>query len=354
MSDTAGRNERIKELLEYPAGRVRVVIDSDAYNEVDDQFAIAWALRSPERMDVEAVYAAPFCSKALQKLMPLSDETIRGLAHYAGDPSEGMGKSYREILNLFALMNINSQGKVFRGSERFIGENHEPVQSAAAFDLIERAMSGGETLYVVAIGAATNVASAILLEPKIIDKIVVVWLGGQPLFHRSAAEFNLMQDIFAAQTLIESGVPLVLIPCMNVASHLTLTESELDARLTGGSVVGDYLGAIVREMFREEGIPFSDKMMKRLYLQGMDDVPNAVSEAFTAKHISWSRIIWDISAVGYLMNPNWSASVLTDAPVLTDNMTWKSKEGRHPIRVCHYVSRDHMFGDLFAKLAAEK
>ena len=46
----------LEQRLAYPpAGKLRVVIDTDAYNEVDDQFAIAWALRSPERMKVEAV-----------------------------------------------------------------------------------------------------------------------------------------------------------------------------------------------------------------------------------------------------------------------------------------------------------
>ena len=42
-------NEERKKRLQIPTGRLRLVIDTDAKNEVDDQFAIAWALRSPER-----------------------------------------------------------------------------------------------------------------------------------------------------------------------------------------------------------------------------------------------------------------------------------------------------------------
>ncbi|MDR1949972.1 MAG: hypothetical protein LBQ38_11320 [Spirochaetaceae bacterium] len=52
-------HDRIRNALQFPLGKVRVVIDTDAYNEVDDQFAITWALRSTDRIDVEAVYAAP-------------------------------------------------------------------------------------------------------------------------------------------------------------------------------------------------------------------------------------------------------------------------------------------------------
>ena len=38
------------------------------------------------------------------------------------------------------------------------------------------------------------------------------------------------------------------------------------------------------------------------------------------------------------------------APVLTDDGRWQAGEGRHPIRVCNYIFRDPIFGDLFAKL----
>jgi inosine-uridine nucleoside N-ribohydrolase len=341
---------KIADRLRYPLGKVRVVIDTDAYNEVDDQFAIAWSLCSPERMNVEAVYAAPYCSKAIQKFLSVPDELLKTILHFAGDPAEGMAKSYREILNLFGLLGVDVKGRVFRGSERFIGDDAKYVESEAARDLVQRAMSGTEPLYVLAIGAITNVASAILMEPKIRDKIVVVWLGGQPLHFKNAVEFNLMQDIKASQLMFDSGVPLVLIPCMTVASHLTVTKEEMEGRLIGKSKVGSYLGEIVTGKFRDEGMAKSDRFMKGFYLRGMDDVPDEIANQFTVKAISWSRIIWDISTVGYMMNPNWTTSQLRPSPVLKDDMTWKQDTDRHPIRLCHYVSRDQMFGDMFAKL----
>jgi inosine-uridine nucleoside N-ribohydrolase len=345
-------HQKVADALKYPAGKIRVVIDTDAYNEVDDQFAIAWALRSTDRMDVEAVYAAPYCSKALQKISPVSDEFLKSFfqLHFTNDPAEGMEKSYQEIRKIFGLMNQEPQGRVFRGSDRFLGNDGKPVESEAARDLVNRAMKGEGPLYVLAIGAITNVVSAILMEPKILEKIVVVWLGGQPLHFKSAMEFNLIEDMKASQLLFESGVPLVLIPCMTVASHLTVTREELDKRLIGKSKIGNYLGESVIEHFQDTSIAQSDRFLKGAYLRGMDDVPDEIANAFTVKDISWSRIIWDISTVGYIVNPNWCSSTLTPAPVLLDEMTWQHKNGRHPIRVCHYVSRDHIFGDMFAKL----
>ena len=51
--------EMIKALT-LPAGKVDAVLDTDAYNEIDDQFAIAYMLRSDEKINVKEIYAAPF------------------------------------------------------------------------------------------------------------------------------------------------------------------------------------------------------------------------------------------------------------------------------------------------------
>jgi inosine-uridine nucleoside N-ribohydrolase len=341
-------HQAIAERLRYPLGKLRVVIDTDAYNEVDDQFAIAWALGAPERMEVEAVYAAPYCNAFFYQGRELTEEEKR-LAHYAASPADGMEQSYHEIIKLFGLLKMDSAGKVFRGSSAYIGKTARAVESEAAGDLVKRAMEAEGLLYVMALGAVTNIASAILLEPKITEKIVVVWLGGQPLSCPSAREFNLLQDVPAAQILFDSGVPLVLIPCMQVASHLTVTAEEMKNRLWGKSEVGTYLSDMVTGQFKDERIETSTAL-KGFYLPGLDDVPRDITAQFPTRHISWSRIIWDISTAAYLMNPNWSVTRLVPSPVLQDDMTWKEDNTRHPIRYCAYVSRDHIFGDLFAKL----
>ncbi len=345
---------KIIDALQYPDGIVDVVIDTDAYNEVDDQFAIAWALCSPERLNVQAVYAAPFCSKAIQTLLPISEDALKGFSHYAGDPAEGMEKSYQEILKLFSLMGEDPAGRVFRGSGRYIGGDGLQVDSEAARDLVRRAMArkSGDRLYILAIGAITNVASAILMEPEIVDRITVVWLGGQPPHYNSAVEFNLMQDMTASRLLLDCGVPLVLIPCLGVSSHLAVTQPELDTLLIGKSRLGSYLGEIVKETFNPAALPMSDRFMKAGYLRSMDDVPPEIASRYAARTAAWSHIIWDISVVGYLISPNWCASTLVPAPVLRDDMSWQSAPDRHPIRLCHYVSRDHMLGDMFAKFEA--
>lgn len=98
------------------------------------------------------------------------------------DLKEGLEQSYQEIIKIFGMLEMDPAGKVFRGSEHYMTEKDVPVESDAARDLIKRVKESDETLYVVAIGEITNIASAILMEPEIIKKIVIVWLGGQPLY----------------------------------------------------------------------------------------------------------------------------------------------------------------------------
>jgi inosine-uridine nucleoside N-ribohydrolase len=287
-----------------PSGRVRLVLDTDTYNEIDDQFALAYAMLSPERIRLEAVYAAPFHNE-------LSD-----------GPKDGMEKSYEEIKRIVGRMGRLEESFVFRGSESYLPGADVPVDSPAARDLVRRALASedDDPLYVAAIGAITNVASALLLEPSIASRIVVVWLGGHALSWRDTKEFNLAQDVHAARVVLDSGVPLVLIPCMGVASHLITTLPEI-----------------------------------RHYVQGKGEIGSFLAERFAGcsdDHYGYSRVIWDLSAIAYLVQPEAVPSDLVHSPVLTDQVTWSFDASRPFIRCARAVNRDAVFKDLFRKLEA--
>ena len=290
-------------LLQPPSGKVRMVLDTDTYNEIDDQFALAYALLSPDKLEVEAVYAAPF-------------ENNR-----SDGPADGMEKSYQEILRLLEFMEIPARGFVFRGSDSYLQDTRTPVESEAAKDLVKRAMASSpeDPLYVVPVGCITNIASAILMEPGIIQNIVVVWLGGNGLDWPHQREFNLRQDVKAAQVVLNSGVPFVILPTRPVISHFHTTIPELKHYLAGKNELSDYLYEIVVE-----------------YSKGRE---------------AWSKVIWDVTAVAWLINPSWVPTDLVHSPILTDQVTYSLDRSRHFIRMATEVRRDPIFRDLFDKLS---
>lgn len=288
--------------LTPPTSKVRMILDTDTFNEIDDQFAIVYALFSQEKLQVEAIYAAPFFNNR------------------STSPLDGMDKSYEEILRILKRINMSHDNFVYKGSNAFLNNVNEPLQSEAANDLVKRAMEtpDDELLYVVAIGAITNIASAILIEPKIIEKIVVVWLGGHALHWPNTSEFNLQQDVVSAQTVLNCGVPLVLIPCMGVTSHLHTTLSEMKQFVKGKGEIGDFLTMRFEE--------------------------------YHDNHYAYSKVIWDLAAIAYLVNHHFIPTQIIHSPVLTDQRTYSVDASRHFIRYAYHVDRDAIFRDFFTKL----
>lgn len=279
-----------------------VVLDTDAYNEVDDQFALAHLLLSPEIINLEAIYAAPFSNNR------------------SSGPGDGMEKSYQEIHHLLDLMQPEQLPRTYRGSTRYLPNARMPVSSEAASDLIERALAPRvEKLHVLAIAAATNVASALLMEPKIADRIIVTWLGGHGPRCGDTREFNLEQDMHAARVLLDTKVPLILLPCFPVTSHIVTTVAELEAHLEPHSKLGAYLTNIVR--------------------------------SYAGNSPGWSKVIWDIAASAWMINRDWVRTERLPSPLLRDDLTWENPvpAGRRVIEIAYQVRRDAIFGDFFAK-----
>ncbi len=296
--------QRIKN-LSVPAGKMDVVLDTDAFNEIDDQFAIAYLLRSREKLNTKAIYAAPFLNKK------------------ASSVQEGMEKSYDEILNILKLM--DEEAAVFKGSEQYLPDENTPVISDAARDLAERVngYSPENPLYVVAIGAITNVASAILMNPKVAENAVVVWLGGHALHYHDTKEFNMKQDIAAARVVVKSGVPFVQLPCQGVVSSFTLSQPELNCWLKGKNKLADYLTDITIH-----------EMGKR------------------AQNTYWSKVIWDVTAVAWLLNDGdrFMRSRVITAPLPSYDHLYTTDPCGHPMRYVYDIKKDSLLEDLIKKL----
>lgn len=291
--------------LGVPAGPVDVVLDTDTYNEIDDQFALAYLLRSKEKLRTKALYAAPFFNE-----------------NSAG-PEDGMLKSFDEIFKVLDL--LGEAAPVFKGSPRYLADERTPVPSPAAEDLARRAReySPEQPLYVVAIGAITNIASAILLETAVAENTVVVWLGGHAHHWGDAKEFNLIQDVAAARVVMGSGVPFVQLPCYGVVSEFATSRPELEYWLKGKGALADYL------------------------------CENTIQAAESyAKGAAWTRVIWDVTAVAWLLNDEgrFMSSRLQPVSLPGYSGQYEQNPNGRWMRYVYKINRDALFTDLFRKL----
>ena len=188
--------------------RPRMVLDTDAFNEIDDQYALVHALLSQDRVNLEAIYGCPFHNDK------------------SSGPGDGMRKSYEEILQVLERCE-SAAVPVFEGATEWLGDCDQRGVSPATGDLIARALATkGGPLYVVAIGAPTNVSAALLASPEVMDRVMVVWLGNNALWWPTAREFNLWEDLRASRVLLDSGVALVHVPCRGVADYSAMRGGD--------------------------------------------------------------------------------------------------------------------------------
>jgi len=344
----------IAERLAASPTQARVLIDTDAANEIDDQFAIAWALMSPEHMTVEAVTTEPFSFAHLrqpliqtEQAMETGDKVeehltggLRGWLtrlHSSGkrakdvdfvSPAEGMELSYQEIQTVYEKLDTASAGKVFRGAKQYMEKPDMPVNSESADTIIDLAKSGSQPLYIAAMGCVTNIAAALLRAPEIRENIVVIWTSGYPSSapHSNKPALNLIQDVHASRLMFDSGVPLVYLPGYHVGAQLKISRPEVEKFIQGAGDIGDYL--------------------HHLYIN------NPLHTMFALQNTARSTwVIWDIIDIAWLINPDWVPTTLTTAPILEESLHWKKDEKRHLIREAHDVQRDEIFIDFYDKLA---
>jgi len=351
--------DEMERMLAPPTGPVRLVIDTDTKNEIDDQFALAWALLSPDQIKIEGIYAEPFSfahhrdelleahrlitsgaslNAKEQALVDGYGHWVKGLQEAGTNPedvpfpgpAEGMDASYDEILLVLEKLGMsNLNDIVFKGSPGYLTSLEEPIHSPAVDHLIGRAMNGGdEPLYVAAIGAIPNIASAILIEPEIIKKIVVLWTSAYPSWSNqpNAPSLNLIQDLVSSKFLFDCGVPHVYLPGYYIGEQLKISLPEMETWVKDKGAIGEYLHHLYTHnpIYAQRGI------------QG---------------HFGRTWVIWDLINIAWLLNPDWVPTELVASPTLAEDTTWqRDLPNRHLMREAYGMNRDATFRDFFTKL----
>ena len=229
---------------------------------------------------------------------------------------EGQELSYDEVLKISKWLNFDTTNKVFKGSIDYICNGYNKDNDAVN-KIIEIALKNNKT-YILAIGAITNVALAIKKEPKIIDRIEVIWLGGNELGYADNMEYNFRQDIEAVKMVFESKVNLTILPCKNVISKLKINIKILKEKLGNKSELCDYL-------------------IDRFYNDGYHGIQE-------------ERVIWDISVIAYMVNKDWFKVKEISCPIINNDSSYKLIDNKHKIKIVIDINKDEIYKDLFRKL----
>jgi purine nucleosidase len=286
-----------------PSSRRRVIIDTDAKNEADDQFAIVQALLSPS-LDVRGLIAAQFGTSRSDRSMEESRE---------------------EIDLLLGLLGLERQVIVANGAPTGIPDEQTPRESEGARLIIgeSKLASRAEPLFVAFLGPLTEMASAILLDPDIVHRdIVVIWIGGVGyggVETYPGVEFNLSNDIAAANVVFDSGITVWQVPS-NVYSQVSVSYAELEEKIGGTSKLADYL--------INQTVEWNRKYW-----------PEPIE----------SRSLGDSPAISLMLYPHGGNFRILPAPRFGQEGHYLPGSG-HPIRVVESVDVRFLLEDMFAKI----
>ncbi len=279
--------------------RIRVIMDSDVKNEVDDQFAIVHAILT-ESFDIRGIIPA----------------------HFGDEKSKTSQKDSRdEAALILEKMNMSDSIRLYDGAERALENANEPMDSPGARLIVEESMSEDKRpLYISFLGPLTDMASALLLEPKIAERdITVIWIGGRD-YPNGGWEYNLKNDIIAANVVFRSGIKLWQVP-RNVYRMMPVSFGELYDRVYPCGEIGKYLC--------ENVISFNN--------------------AETSRPAEY-RILGDSPSVGLMMYEDCGEWEEVPAPEFDADMRYIHNSENRPIRVYKNINSRFILEDLYAKL----
>ena len=298
--------------------KVRVIIDTDAYAEGDDQYAIVHALMTP-KFEVMGIVAE----------------------HFADRFDNTMEKSYEELERLMEKM-PEFPTPIFRGQRYPLGKvGDEPISDGVQFIIDEAKRQDPRPLFVLNMGAVTNLAKAYQAAPEIGGLLTAIWIGGGP-YGGAIMDFNAGNDPLAANVLIGSSIELWQIP-MTAYTQMEVSFHELYDRVRPYGQVGAYIFEnLLRVSDVESAMDFSRWPMFEKASPGARTMIIRSGEG-------WS--LGDSPAVGVLITGQGKYQEIRPAQYINPDGSYGDEVGQgRMVRVYHSIDSRIILEDFFAKL----
>lgn len=276
--------------------KIRVIVDTDAACEADDPFAIVHGLLSPKLM-------------------------VKGIVAEHFGEAGSVERSYAEIETILDAMDIKVP--VYMGQKAAM-DSDEEISEAVRFIIDEAKRVDDKPLFILCQGAITNVAVALKTCPEIADKFTVIWIGTHGEAPRKAPfrEFNAGNDIAAANFVLQSNVPLWLVPSL-VYTTINIGIAEIQRRIRPCGKIGQHL------------------------FQNLVDYNMSKFAGWTQGE-SWS--LGDSPAIAIAINPGCGHYKEAKAPFVAEDTSSEVLENARDIRIYTDVDSRYILEDLIAKL----
>jgi purine nucleosidase len=281
----------------------RVIVDADTANEIDDLYAIVRAIAAPE-FRVEGVTSAHFTRST-----------------EANDTVHRSQKINEQILDAMGL-----RGSIPHpiGADRSMPDPTTAVDSPAARLIIERAHAGGpdDKLIVFALGACTNLASALVLDPSIESKVIFAFIDGDYKDDQwGPGIFNWKNDIHAVKAIFESNVEYVHMPARSVSVEMRLSKNDVDEHLKGKGGVWDLL------------------------VDRWETFPRTANQKV--------KVMWDVALIEAVLRPELTTPVVVGAPRILDAQTVEQyPDNKRRVKVFEAIDSEGMAGDFWSAIDA--
>jgi purine nucleosidase len=302
-------------------GRIRVVADNDYSGDPDGLVQLAHHALSPS-VDLRLVIGSHL--RPGDPFDP-TDRTADNAAALA-----------REVLDLAGRSDV----PVLAGSNTALADPTTPIRSPAAEALVAEAMRDDvdTPLYVCAGAGLTEVASAWLLEPRIAERMTLVWIGGPehpdlaaPPPDAMPIEYNLLIDVPAASVVFGQSLIAIWQVPRNAYRQTLASFAELELRMAGRGALGARLFAAlagVQAMAGRHGVDLGET-----YILG--DSPLVLLTALQS---------------AFEPDPSSSRGTTRETPGITDDGQYTPVPDARPMRVYTHLDTRLMMEDLFAKL----
>ncbi|MBV9083000.1 MAG: nucleoside hydrolase [Acidobacteriaceae bacterium] len=283
-----------------------VILSTDVGNEIDDQWAITYLLLSPE-FEVQGIISA----------------------HAPSLPAPSAHSTYKVLVDVVEhRLGMMTHAPLLEGSSLPLESNKTGQPSAGLQFLLETSKhySSENRLMVLVIGAATDVASAILADPQIVDRIALVVMSFRNVSKDGGKEYNVQNDPRAWQVILQSGVPVTIGSGDICAANLSLSFGQAAALLGSHGAIGAWLWDEYQTWYFREVKPLR------------------------VNDFSKPKVIWDIITVAYLEGMTTQKTM--SRPVLSNDLSLQEGSAAAKATWITGVDSKRLWNDFVEKLDA--